>query len=75
MLINFDKIVHPTCLYGTTWQLGPLEYLAGAVQVPWSTVLCWPKVPRKCLEGVFKKVCKNPIEIRMLYNNGPPTKI
>ena len=24
--INFDEIVHPTCLYGTTRLLGPLEY-------------------------------------------------
>ena len=26
MVIEFGKIVHPTCLYGTTRQLRPLEY-------------------------------------------------
>ena len=26
MVIDFGKIVHPTFLYGTTRQLGPLEY-------------------------------------------------
>ena len=26
MVISFFVVVHPTCLYGTTWQLGPLEY-------------------------------------------------
>ena len=29
MLISFEENVHPTCLYGTTRQLGTLEYFAG----------------------------------------------